>query len=60
MLQSAWISLLAFAELAVSGKTESNSFREQRRAAIQPGLCRYGSQLECCYGWKRNYKGQCE
>ncbi|XP_038658385.1 epidermal growth factor-like protein 6 isoform X2 [Scyliorhinus canicula] len=60
MLQSVWIGLLAFAELAVSGKTESNSFREQRHSGIQSGLCRYGSRLECCYGWKKNYKGQCE
>ncbi|XP_078415478.1 epidermal growth factor-like protein 6 isoform X2 [Cetorhinus maximus] len=60
MLQSVWISLLAFTELAVSGKTESNSFREQRHSGIQSGLCHYGSRLECCYGWKKNYKGQCE
>lgn len=23
-------------------------------------MCRYGSKLECCYGWKRNSKGHCE
>ncbi|KAM8856015.1 epidermal growth factor-like protein 6 isoform 2-T2 [Spinachia spinachia] len=26
----------------------------------QPGVCRYGRRLECCYGWKKNSKGQCE
>uniref|UniRef100_UPI00398E9F91 epidermal growth factor-like protein 6 n=1 Tax=Pristiophorus japonicus TaxID=55135 RepID=UPI00398E9F91 len=60
MLQSAWISLLAFAELAVGGKTEINSFRDRRHSGIQSGVCRYGSRLECCYGWKKNYKGHCE
>uniref|UniRef100_A0A671PSS5 Epidermal growth factor-like protein 6 n=1 Tax=Sinocyclocheilus anshuiensis TaxID=1608454 RepID=A0A671PSS5_9TELE len=24
------------------------------------GVCRYGSRLECCYGWKKNSKGHCE
>uniref|UniRef100_A0A3P9HSZ3 EGF-like-domain, multiple 6 n=1 Tax=Oryzias latipes TaxID=8090 RepID=A0A3P9HSZ3_ORYLA len=27
---------------------------------IQPGVCRYGRRLECCYGWKKNTKGLCE
>lgn len=26
----------------------------------QVGVCRYGRRLECCYGWKKNSKGQCE
>ncbi|XP_077393175.1 epidermal growth factor-like protein 6 isoform X1 [Festucalex cinctus] len=26
----------------------------------QPGVCRYGRRLECCYGWKKNRRGQCE
>ncbi|GAA6071627.1 epidermal growth factor-like protein 6, partial [Tachysurus ichikawai] len=26
----------------------------------QQGVCRYGNRLECCYGWKKNTKGQCE
>uniref|UniRef100_A0A8B9FSY1 EGF like domain multiple 6 n=1 Tax=Amazona collaria TaxID=241587 RepID=A0A8B9FSY1_9PSIT len=25
-----------------------------------PGVCHYGSRLDCCYGWKKNSKGQCE
>ncbi|CAG05897.1 unnamed protein product, partial [Tetraodon nigroviridis] len=24
------------------------------------GVCRYGRRLECCYGWMKNSKGQCE
>ncbi|XP_051870409.1 epidermal growth factor-like protein 6 [Pristis pectinata] len=60
MLHSVWISLLAFVELAVSGKTEVYRFRDRRHSGIQPGVCRYGSRFECCYGWKKNYKGHCE
>ncbi|XP_045327203.1 epidermal growth factor-like protein 6 isoform X5 [Leopardus geoffroyi] len=26
----------------------------------QPGLCRYGTKLACCYGWRRNSRGGCE
>ncbi|XP_032082048.1 epidermal growth factor-like protein 6 [Thamnophis elegans] len=25
-----------------------------------PGVCRYGSMSDCCYGWKRNHKQHCE
>ena len=32
----------------------------QVSAGSQPGVCRYGSRIECCYGWKKNNKGQCE
>ncbi|XP_050016510.1 epidermal growth factor-like protein 6 isoform X4 [Alexandromys fortis] len=28
--------------------------------ARQPGVCRYGTKMACCYGWKRNSKGVCE
>uniref|UniRef100_A0A673AS35 EGF-like-domain, multiple 6 n=1 Tax=Sphaeramia orbicularis TaxID=375764 RepID=A0A673AS35_9TELE len=24
------------------------------------GVCRYGRRLECCYGWRKNSRGQCE
>uniref|UniRef100_A0A3Q3XDF8 Uncharacterized protein n=1 Tax=Mola mola TaxID=94237 RepID=A0A3Q3XDF8_MOLML len=27
---------------------------------LSAGVCRYGRRLECCYGWKKNSKGQCE
>ncbi|XP_058391423.1 epidermal growth factor-like protein 6 isoform X1 [Diceros bicornis minor] len=29
-------------------------------SALQPGLCRYGTKLACCYGWRRSSKGVCE
>lgn len=28
--------------------------------ALQPGVCRYGTKLACCYGWRRNSKEVCE
>ncbi|KAF6090333.1 EGF like domain multiple 6 [Phyllostomus discolor] len=28
--------------------------------ALQPGVCRYGTKLACCYGWRRSSKGLCE
>ncbi|XP_044091361.1 epidermal growth factor-like protein 6 [Neovison vison] len=27
---------------------------------LQPGVCRYGTKLACCYGWRRNSKEVCE
>uniref|UniRef100_A0A663M4C1 EGF like domain multiple 6 n=1 Tax=Athene cunicularia TaxID=194338 RepID=A0A663M4C1_ATHCN len=27
---------------------------------MQLEMCRYGSRLDCCYGWKKNNKGHCE
>ncbi|XP_026333916.2 epidermal growth factor-like protein 6 isoform X1 [Ursus arctos] len=29
-------------------------------STLQPGVCRYGTKLACCYGWRRNSKGVCE
>uniref|UniRef100_A0A8D0L3B0 EGF like domain multiple 6 n=1 Tax=Sphenodon punctatus TaxID=8508 RepID=A0A8D0L3B0_SPHPU len=40
-------------------KTQIDSQR-QLITVTQHGVCRYGSRLDCCYGWKRNYKGHCE
>uniref|UniRef100_A0A8C1S273 EGF-like-domain, multiple 6 n=1 Tax=Cyprinus carpio TaxID=7962 RepID=A0A8C1S273_CYPCA len=36
--------------------------REKRQIPSRSlaGVCRYGSRLECCYGWKKNSKGHCE
>ncbi|XP_047392686.1 epidermal growth factor-like protein 6 [Sciurus carolinensis] len=28
--------------------------------AHQPGVCRYGTKLACCHGWRRNSRGVCE
>ncbi|XP_040599981.1 epidermal growth factor-like protein 6 isoform X2 [Mesocricetus auratus] len=38
------------------------SSRDYRLPALthQPGVCRYGTKMACCYGWKRNSKGVCE
>ncbi|XP_072542812.1 epidermal growth factor-like protein 6 isoform X2 [Salminus brasiliensis] len=40
----------------------SGDRRQSRQVSVgsQSGVCRYGSRLECCYGWKRNNKGHCE
>lgn len=38
----------------------SSRARGQLVAVSQPGVCRYGSRLDCCYGWKKNNKGHCE
>ncbi|XP_072115812.1 epidermal growth factor-like protein 6 [Mobula birostris] len=35
-------------------------FQDRRHSGLQPGVCRYGSQLECCYGWRKNHRGLCE
>uniref|UniRef100_A0AAV2JZQ6 Epidermal growth factor-like protein 6 n=1 Tax=Knipowitschia caucasica TaxID=637954 RepID=A0AAV2JZQ6_KNICA len=39
---------------------ESSRHYRQVLTGSQPGVCRYGWRLECCYGWKKNSKGQCE
>lgn len=31
----------------------------QLGAVSQPGVCHYGSRLDCCPGWRKN-KGHCE
>ncbi|XP_072300676.1 epidermal growth factor-like protein 6 isoform X2 [Eucyclogobius newberryi] len=43
-----------------SGCAEANSHYRQVLTGSQPGVCRYGRRLECCYGWQKNSKGQCE
>ncbi|XP_024071271.1 epidermal growth factor-like protein 6 isoform X1 [Terrapene carolina triunguis] len=39
--------------------TASSRGHRQLMSVSQPGVCRYGSKLECCYGWRKN-KGHCE
>ncbi|KAB5576655.1 hypothetical protein PHYPO_G00200190 [Pangasianodon hypophthalmus] len=38
------------------------AYRESRQVSVGnlQGVCRYGNRLDCCYGWKKNTKGQCE
>ncbi|XP_047456774.1 epidermal growth factor-like protein 6 isoform X2 [Mugil cephalus] len=43
-----------------SGSTAAHRHYRQVLTGNQPGVCRYGRRLECCYGWKKNSKGQCE
>ncbi|XP_014845986.1 PREDICTED: epidermal growth factor-like protein 6 isoform X1 [Poecilia mexicana] len=43
-----------------SGSTEAYRHHRQVHAGSQAGVCRYGKRLECCYGWVKNNKGQCE
>ncbi|XP_069487047.1 nephronectin isoform X2 [Ambystoma mexicanum] len=34
--------------------------RWPRPMASSPGLCRYGSRIDCCWGWARQSWGQCQ
>ncbi|XP_059198164.1 epidermal growth factor-like protein 6 isoform X2 [Centropristis striata] len=43
-----------------SGSAGAHRHYRQVLTGNQPGVCRYGRRLECCYGWKKNNKGQCE
>ncbi|XP_061547493.1 epidermal growth factor-like protein 6 [Phycodurus eques] len=40
----------------------AEAYRQHRQVSTgnQPGVCRYGRRLECCFGWKKNRRGQCE
>ncbi|KAJ3591713.1 hypothetical protein NHX12_006845 [Muraenolepis orangiensis] len=51
MRQFTLIGALLFSLYVSSGSSSVHS---------QPGVCRYGRRLECCYGWKKNSKGLCE
>ncbi|XP_073701259.1 epidermal growth factor-like protein 6 [Garra rufa] len=54
-----WISVLSFLLYFSLGSAD---YRQKRQipARSLAGVCRYGSRLECCYGWKKNTKGHCE
>ncbi|XP_049583983.1 epidermal growth factor-like protein 6 isoform X1 [Syngnathus scovelli] len=43
-----------------SRDAEAQRQLRQVSTGSQPGVCRYGRRLECCYGWKKNRRGQCE
>ncbi|KAM3935479.1 epidermal growth factor-like protein 6 isoform 2-T2 [Leptodactylus fuscus] len=57
-----WITLLGLYFTSAAGRFAESSRRHRRLipSLNTPGLCRYGTKTECCYGWKRNNKGQCE
>ncbi|XP_061315908.1 epidermal growth factor-like protein 6 isoform X2 [Pezoporus flaviventris] len=54
---SALLAALLAASLVAAGSSTAHG---QQVAVSQPGVCRYGSRLDCCYGWKKNNKGHCE
>lgn len=59
----AWTAILGVLLQLVSGRlTDTSSLHSRRQfvGANLPGVCRYGSKTDCCYGWKRNSKGHCE
>ncbi|XP_069496825.1 epidermal growth factor-like protein 6 [Ambystoma mexicanum] len=60
VLWATWLSVLL--PLASGRLADASSLRSRRQfsAANHPGVCRYGSKMDCCYGWKRNSKGHCE
>nr|XP_028583523.1 epidermal growth factor-like protein 6 isoform X2 [Podarcis muralis] len=64
MVLLAWNTflILSWLPLVAGGFPENVSSRGRRQLLTmnQPGVCRYGSKLDCCYGWKRNSKGHCE
>ncbi|XP_040924685.1 epidermal growth factor-like protein 6 isoform X2 [Betta splendens] len=52
-------ALLVLISVSCGGADAHRHYR-QVLTGNQPGVCRYGSRLECCYGWRKNSKGQCE
>ncbi|XP_025891118.1 epidermal growth factor-like protein 6 [Nothoprocta perdicaria] len=61
MVRVPWGVLLAAALLAAALLAAGSSrARGQMVAVAQPGLCHFGSKLDCCYGWRRNNKDHCE
>ncbi|XP_064183964.1 epidermal growth factor-like protein 6 isoform X2 [Anguilla rostrata] len=60
MLPISWISALSVLLCISFGSADLYRHYRQVSAGNQPGLCRYGKTLECCYGWKKNSKGHCE
>lgn len=55
-----WIKVCVPAGASVYPSLHSSRARGQLVTVSQPGVCRYGSRLDCCYGWKKNNKGHCE
>uniref|UniRef100_W5MV34 EGF-like-domain, multiple 6 n=1 Tax=Lepisosteus oculatus TaxID=7918 RepID=W5MV34_LEPOC len=63
MMPITWISVLSFFLYISTGNADIYRMLRHNRqvsSGTQPGVCRYGRRLECCYGWKKNDKGQCE
>ncbi|KAL4608877.1 epidermal growth factor-like protein 6 [Arapaima gigas] len=56
----AWIGTLSFVLCISSASAQLHRYSSQVSVGIEPGLCRYGRRVDCCYGWKMNSKGHCE
>ncbi|OCT92398.1 hypothetical protein XELAEV_18015457mg [Xenopus laevis] len=62
-MQSSDMVLLLWITVICACCSFVDSSRSHRQLITSPsttGVCRYGIKAECCYGWKRNRKGQCE
>lgn len=55
-----WIEVYLPAGASVYPFLCSSRVHGQLVTVSQPGVCRYGSRTDCCYGWKKNNKGHCE
>ncbi|XP_066434167.1 epidermal growth factor-like protein 6 isoform X2 [Eleutherodactylus coqui] len=57
-----WITILGVYFPCAAGRFAESSRRHRQLipSLNTPGLCKYGTKTECCYGWKRNTRGQCE
>ncbi|XP_070145879.1 epidermal growth factor-like protein 6 [Ovis canadensis] len=54
------LPLLLFWVAGGVGKAASPRDHTLSALSLQPGVCRYGTILACCYGWRRSSKGVCE
>lgn len=54
------LPLLLFWVAGGVGKAASPRDHALSASLLQPGVCRYGTILACCYGWRRSSKGVCE
>ncbi|KAM4700596.1 epidermal growth factor-like protein 6 [Discoglossus pictus] len=59
-----WISVLGASLWSAEGRYQDSSSSRSHRQVISSsgtsGLCRYGTKTDCCYGWRKNNKAQCE
>ncbi|XP_063313825.1 epidermal growth factor-like protein 6 isoform X1 [Pelobates fuscus] len=64
MLLLLWLTMCSVYLSPAAGRfADPARSRIHRQLVSSPntlGLCRYGARTECCYGWTRNSKGQCE
>ncbi|XP_019355671.1 nephronectin isoform X4 [Alligator mississippiensis] len=51
------VALLCCLPLAAAGELDG---RWRRQIVSSTGLCRFGSRIDCCWGWARHSWGQCQ